>query len=59
MLVNAECKDEWDKGLHEVVAQYNSTIHSNTGKAPVEFFGMTWQQLNTPRDKTYWRTKEE
>lgn len=55
MLVSAERKIEWDKVLHEVVAQYNRTPHDDTGKAPVEFFHTEHPQLNSPREKTYWR----
>ena len=59
MLVSADRKREWDKVLYEVLAQYNRTVHSETGKAPVEFFSREIPQLNSPREKTYWRQKKK
>ena len=32
MLMSADHNVEWDKVLHEVVAQYNRAIHPETGK---------------------------
>ena len=31
MLLSADRKLDWDKILHEIVTQYNRTIHDDTG----------------------------
>ena len=45
--------ESWDKVLHEVVAQYNRSPHSETGKAPAEFFVQN-NDINIPNNQ-YWK----
>ena len=52
MLTSAKRKVDWDQVLHVVVAQYNRTIHDDTGIPPVSFFVPHPPQLNTPTTKT-------
>ena len=58
MFSRADRKMQWDKVLHKVVAQYNRTIHSEAGKAPVDFFCKERTQFDTPREKMLWQTKD-
>ena len=50
------CNDEsrhWDQHLYGIVSQYNRTPHSETGKAPVEFF-QEHADINVPSEP-YWK----
>ena len=55
MLASAEWKLDWDRVLHEVVAQYNRTIHDDTGIPLASFFVSHQPQLNTPTTKKFQR----
>ena len=43
----------WDKHLYQVVAQYNRTPHTETGRAPCEFF-VKEADINVP-STPYWK----
>ena len=43
----------WDRHLYTVVSQYNRTPHSETNRAPCEFF-VKEAEINIP-NKTYWK----
>ena len=47
----------WDKHLYEVVSQYNRTPHSETGRAPSEFF-VKVADINVPA-KPYWKPPQK
>ena len=55
MLASAKLKLHWDQVLHEVLAQYNRTIHDDTGIPPVSFFVSHKRLLNTAMTKNFWR----
>ena len=44
----------WDRHLHSVVAQYNRTPHSETNKAPADFF-VRDSEINIPDKPRFWR----
>ena len=44
----------WDRELSQVVAQYNRTPHTETGKAPVDFF-VTGSDIIVPKKSNTWR----
>jgi transposase InsO family protein len=47
---------QWDKEIFSLIAQYNRTPHSSTGKAPVEHFQVTPAEPIVPQQKErYWR----
>ena len=45
----------WDRKVYGVVAQYNRVPHSETGRAPVEFFGVGRAEINVPKPRPFWR----
>ena len=44
----------WDEEIFGIIAQYNRTPHSETGKAPGEFFFEHTAGINIPKQK-FWR----
>ena len=47
--------EDWDKRIYSVIAQYNRTPHSETGRAPVEFFLDESPKLNIPAKSSTWK----
>ena len=51
--VSHENSLKWDKYLYQVISQYNRTPHSETSKAPVDYFVQD-SEINVP-SKPYWK----
>ena len=49
----------WDRRVFGVMAQYNQMLHSETGKAPVEFFSEGQAKINMPAKQPVWGRPEK
>lgn len=55
--LSTACSDDtakWDQVIFQIVAQYNRTPHSETGKAPCEFF-TNYAELIIPKKPELWK----
>ena len=51
-----DAQHEWARQIYVIMSQYNQLLHSETGKAPAEFFVEGLAKPDVPMKSTLWKT---